>query len=132
MKLGLIARLRRYRRPAVMIAAGLLAAQAFLAGLTTAQALVLTSNLADGAFAVICHGNGNSGVAQDPAGTDPAPSQHPCCEACAAPATLPEQLIVLRADHSRLFKSPALHVVSIRITPRAVRAGTSQAPPILD
>ena len=135
MPLGLIARLRRHRRSAVMIAAGLLAVQAFLAGLTTAQALVLTSNLADGAFAVICHGNGSSGVAQDPAGTNPAASQHPCCEACAAgaaPATLPKQLIVLRADRSRLFRSPVLHVVSIRITPRAVRAGTSQAPPILD
>ena len=135
MPLGLIARLRRHRRPAVMIAAGLLAAQAFLAGLTTAQALVLTSNLADGAFAVICHGNGGSGAAPDPAGTDPAASQHPCCEACAtgaAPATLPEQLIGLRADRSRLFKSPALRLVSIRITPRAVRAGASQAPPILD
>ncbi len=31
MKLGLITRLRRYRRPAVMIGAGLIAAQAFLA-----------------------------------------------------------------------------------------------------
>jgi hypothetical protein len=139
MPLGLIARLRRRRRPAVMIAAGLLAVQAFLAGLATAQALVLASNLSDGAFAVICHGNGGSGAAQDstedPAGTNPAASQHPCCDACAAgaaPATLPEQLIVLRADRSRLFKSSVLHVVSIRITPRAVRAGASQAPPILD
>jgi hypothetical protein len=132
MPLRLIARLHRHRRPAVMIAAGLLAVQAFLAGLTVAQALVLTSNLPDGAnFGVICHGNGGA----DPAGTNPAANPHPCCEACAAgatPATLPEQLIVLRADRSRVFKASVLCALSIRITPRAVRAGASQAPPILD
>jgi hypothetical protein len=134
MPLGFIARLRDRRRPAVMIAAGLLAVQAFLAGLATAQALVRTSDLSDGAFAVICHGTGGSGPAQDPAGTNPAARQHPCCEACAAgaaPATLPEQLIVLHADRSRLFKLPVLRAISIRIAPRAVRAGTSQAPPTL-
>jgi hypothetical protein len=141
---GLIARLRRYRRPAVMIAAGLIAVQAFLAGLTTAQAaLVLTSNPTDVAdFAVICHGNGSSSSdsAQDPATsgpakTDPAKNQHPCCVACAAgatPATLPEQLTLLRADRCRAFKSPSFCAVSILITPRAVRAGPSQAPPSLD
>jgi hypothetical protein len=55
MKLGLIARLRHYRRPAVMIAAGLIAVQAFLAGLAAAQAeLMLAPNLAgDGDFAII-------------------------------------------------------------------------------
>src|SRR5260370_20108752 len=146
MPLGLIARLRRYRRPAVMIAAGLIAVQPFLAGLTTAQAaLVLTSNLAGVAdFAVICHGNGssssNNGAAQDPATTDPAKTdpaknQHPCCLSCAAgatPATLPGQLIVLRADRRRVFKSPFFCAVSLLITPRAVRAGSSRAPPSLD
>jgi hypothetical protein len=141
---GLIARLRRYRRPAVMIAAGLIAVQAFLAGLTTAQAVALTSNLFDVAgFAVICHGNGgagsDNGAAQDPAKTDPAKTdpaknQHPCCVSCAAaatPATLPGQPIVLRADRRRVLKSPFFCAVSFLITPRAVRAGPSQAPPSL-
>jgi hypothetical protein len=126
MPLGLIARLRRCRRPAVMIAAALLAAQAFLAGLTTAQALVLTANLSD--FAVICHGNGSDN------GTNPATTQHPCCEACAAaaaPALLPAQLTVVRTERWRTFTSPVLSAVQVRITPRAVRAGASQAPPIL-
>ncbi len=132
---GLIARLRRYRRPAVMIAAGLIAVQAFLAGLTTAQAaLVLTPNPADVAgFAVICHGNGSADSDNGKA-PDPAKNQHPCCVSCAAgapPATLPEQLIVLRADRCRVFKSPFFCAVSILITPRAVRAGPSQAPPSL-
>jgi len=154
MPLGLIARLRRYRRPAVTVAAGLFAVQAFLAGLATAQAgLVLTPNLADVAgFAVICHGNGGADSGNgvdpaktdpaktdpaktDPAKTDPAKDRHPCCVSCAAgppPATSPEQLSVLRADPFRVFKSRALHATSIPIVSRAVRAGPSQAPPNLD
>jgi hypothetical protein len=139
MPLGLIARLRRYRRPAVMVAAGLVAVQAFLAGLTVAQALVLTANLSGADFTIICHGNGGSGsdnaAAQDPARPNPATTQHPCCEACAAaaaPATLPAQLSVARTDRWRTFASPVLSAVLVRITPRAVRAGASQAPPIRD
>jgi hypothetical protein len=41
MPLGLIARLRRCRRPAVVIAAGAIAIQAVLSGLATAQAAVM-------------------------------------------------------------------------------------------
>jgi hypothetical protein len=136
MKLGLITHLRRYRRPAVVIAAGLIAVQAFLAGLVMAQAeFRLAPDLADDAgFAVICHGNGGSG--SNP-GTAPAPAknQHPCCMTCAAsaaPAVLPEQLIVLRADRPRLLKSPFFSAAAIQIAPRAVRAGPSQAPPRQD
>jgi hypothetical protein len=133
MPLGLVARLRRYRRPAVMVAAGLVGVQAFLAGLTVAQALALTANLPGADFTVICHGNG--GAAQDPARPDPATTQHPCCEACAAaatPATLPAQLTAVRTERWRTFASPVLSAVLVRITARAVRAGASQAPPILD
>ncbi len=135
MKLGLIAHLRRYRRPAVVIAAGLIAVQAFLAGLVMAQAALMPApDLSDDAgFAVICHGNGGSG--SDP-GTapEPAKSQHPCCLTCAAgavPAAVPAQLIVLRADRPRLL-APPFFSAAIRIAPRAVRAGPSQAPPSLD
>jgi hypothetical protein len=128
---GLIARLRLYRRPAVVMAAGLIAVQAFLAGLGLAQAaLVLTSGLAD--LTVICHGNS----ASDSHGTAPDPVQngHPCCASCIAaapPATLPAPVIVLRADRCRVFKSPTFCANSIPIAPRAVRAGFSQAPPSL-
>jgi hypothetical protein len=137
---ALIARLRRHRRSAVWMAAGLLAVQAFLAGLTVAQALVLTSGpgAADD-FAVICHGNAgatsDNGAGQDPGGTDPAAHPHPCCDACtagAAPATLPEQAVVLRADRCRAVEAPAFCPLSVHVTPRAVRAGASQAPPTLD
>ena len=136
MKLGLIARLRRYRRPAVALAAGLMAAQAFLAGLVMAQAaLMLAPDLPeDAAFAVICHGNGGS--PSDP-GTapDPAKSQHPCCVTCAAgaaPAVLPAPLTVLRADRPRRLETAFFVPATIRIAPRAVRAGPSQAPPSRD
>ena len=139
MPLGLIARLRRHRRPAVLMAAGLLAVQAFLAGLTLAQALALTASPGAADFSVICHGNAgtvaDSGVAQDPGGTDPAARQHPCCDACAAgaaPATLPEQLAVRRTDRCRAVEAAVPCPLAVRITPRAVRAGASQAPPTLD
>ncbi len=112
MKLGLITRLRRYRRPAVVIAAGLIAVQAFLAGVVMAQAaLMLAPDLSeDAGFAVICHGNGGS--PSDP-GTapDPAKSQHPCCVTCAAgaaPAVLPAPLSVLRADRAAAARGGVL------------------------
>jgi hypothetical protein len=132
---GLIASLRRCRRPAVMIAAGLIAVQAALAGPAMAQAaLVPTPNLADVAdFAVICHGNGGAGSDHGTA-PDPAKNQHPCCASClagAAPATLPAQQIVPRFDRRRAVKSPVLYAASILVAPRAVRAGFSQAPPSL-
>jgi hypothetical protein len=136
MPLGLIARLRRYRRPAVVVAAGLVAAQAFLAGLTVAQALVQTANRSGADFTGAGSDNGAAqGQAQDPAEPNPATTQHPCCEACAAaatPATLPAQLTVVRTERWRTFTSPILSAVLVRITPRAVRAGASQAPPIFD
>jgi hypothetical protein len=134
MPLGLIARLRRHRRAVVLAAAGLLAVQAFLAGMSMAQAaLMLSPNLADAAgFNIICHGNGGAGSGTAP---EPAGNQHPCCVACMAgapPATLPEQTVVLRPDRCRESASPLPCPASIRIAPRAVRAGSSQAPPRLD
>src|ERR1700686_2266941 len=107
MPLGLIARLRRCRRPAVMIAAGLIAAQAVLAGPAIARAaLVLTPNLAD-----------NGAVPTT------AKNQHRCCISClpgAAPATLPAQQIVLRFDRCRTVKSPIMCAASILVAPRSV------------
>jgi hypothetical protein len=129
MPFGLIARLRLHRRPAVMIAAGLIAVQALLAGFGIAQAaLILTPGVAD--FAVICHGGGGA----DSLGTAPdVPDRHSCCASCtaAAPATLPGPLLVLRAHRGHVVEAPSLRAVSILIAPRAVRAGFSQAPPSL-
>jgi hypothetical protein len=135
MPLGLTARLRRHRGPAVLVLVLLMAVQAFLGGLAMAQAaLMLSPNPAGADFAVICHGAGGAG--SDP-GTapDPAKSQHPCCLSCVTsgpPATLPAQHIVLRPDRVRGLARPVLRAASILIAPRAVRAGASQAPPRLD
>jgi hypothetical protein len=135
MPLGLIARLRRHRGPAVLVVAGLMAVQAFLGGLAMAQAALMPSPLAaDADFAVICHGN--AGAGPDPASVpDPARNQHPCCLSCMAggpPATLPEQHVVLRPDRCPVAAEPSLCSASILIAPRAVRAGASQAPPRVD
>jgi hypothetical protein len=135
MPLGLIARLRRHRGPAALVAAGLMALQAFLGGLAMAQAaLMLSPTPAEADFAVICHGN--AGAGSDPAGVpEPARNQHPCCQSCMAggpPATLPEQHIGLRPDRCAVAAKPLLYAATILIAPRAVRAGASQAPPRID
>jgi hypothetical protein len=135
MPLGLIARLRRHRGPAVLVVAGLMTVQAFFGGLAMAQAaLMLSPNPADADFAVICHGN--AGAGSDPAGVpEPARSPHPCCMSCVAgspPATLPQQHMVLRPEHCPVAAKPLLCAASIMIAPRAVRAGASQAPPRVD
>jgi hypothetical protein len=132
MPLGLIARLRVFRCPAATFAAGLIALQAFLAGLALAQAtLLFTPGLAD--FAVICHGNGGA-VSDDGTAPDPGRNSHPCCESCTAaapPATLPVPAIVRLLDLGGVFKSPTLWVAALPRAARAVRAGLSQAPPSL-
>jgi hypothetical protein len=128
MPLGFGARLR-CRRAAVMIAAALIAMQAFFAGLATAEAaLVLTPDLTD--VAVICHSIGGA----DPGGAvpDPIKARHLCCLSCTAgapPVTLPGPSIALRSEHGRTFKPPRYFAATLLVAPRAVRAGLSQAPP---
>jgi hypothetical protein len=130
MPLGLIARLRLHGRPAVMAAAGVIAVQAFLAGLALAQAaLLLTPGLAD--FVVICHGNGVA-VLDDKTAPAPAPNPHPCCDSCTAaapPATLPAPLSVSRVEPVLVLKVPVRWTLAPPIAARAVRAGLSQGPP---
>ncbi len=115
-----------------MAAAMLLFMQAFVAGLTAAQAGAMAVAGAD--LAVICHGHG--GLASD---TGTVPNQpatpHACCDSCAAgppPALLPIPALVLHDALSRPIGSPAWRAISIPLAARAVRAGPSQAPPSLD
>jgi hypothetical protein len=132
MPLGLIARLRLHGRPAAMAAAGVIAAQAFLAGLALAQAaLLLTPGLAD--FAVICHGNGAAAF-DDRTAPAPQHNPHPCCESCTAaapPATLPAPVLVSRAQPVPVLKAPVWWTLAPPVAARAVRAGLSQGPPRL-
>jgi hypothetical protein len=133
MLLGLIARLRRHRCAAAVIAAALLVLQALLGGVAMAQAAIALTPERGGAatFAVICHGNG--GPASD-SGTAPGPAKdrHPCCVSCAAggaPAMLPAPPLALSVDRKDLSDAPSFPVASIWIAPRALRDGRSQAPP---
>jgi hypothetical protein len=128
---GSIARLR-LRRPTAVIAAGLVALQAFLAGLAAAQAAaVLTPSLAD--VAVICHGGGGSDPDHGGA-PDPIKASHLCCLACAAagpPVTLAQTPIVLRSVIGRNLQLPPIVATAVPIAARAKRDGPSQAPPML-
>jgi len=127
---NLITRLRRCGRAAVVIATVLMVVQAFFAGLAGAQAALL-ENAGTGDVAVICHHGGGGSPASGTAPDTPE-TQHPCCTFCTAgagPAVLPTPPLTLLGGHRRAGRLPALHAVSIQIAPRAVRAGSSQAPP---
>ena len=126
---NLISRLRRCGRAAVVITTVLMVAQAFFAGLAGAQ-VALVENADTGGIAVICHGGGGS--PEGGTAPDTREKQHPCCTFCtagAASAVLPTPALALLAGCCRADGLPALHPVSIQIAPRAVRAGSSQAPP---
>jgi hypothetical protein len=117
----------RYRCPAALIAAWLLVLQAFLAGVATAQAGVL---LAAGAIdaAAICHGAG--GGPGDSGGPDAEKLRHLCCAACLpVPVSAPPPSGVSDPEPRRDARPPAFAPFIFVISPGAVRAGPSQAPP---
>jgi hypothetical protein len=117
---------RRWRRPIVLIAAWLVVLQAFLAGIATARAgVALASDPVD----VICHG---SGTTDSGSGTAPDQIWHLCCTYClsAAPALTPPDVPGVALRDSRQAAQPiSLQRFIVVITPGAVRAGPSQAPP---
>jgi hypothetical protein len=119
-----------------MIAVALVVLQTVVAGLATAQA---AAALAPGPFdGVICHGAGAGGAG--PVGaTAPSDTQAPaqnqpnaCCAFCtaASPALLLlKPPVPMRADVARELGSTIPHDRAVAIAWRAVRAGSSQAPP---
>jgi hypothetical protein len=114
-------------RAAALIAAAVIAMQAFLAGLAAEGVLVQAPAVSGGA--VICHG---AGAADQGNGTVPEPTgaKHPCCMSCTAAApALAGPANTLRALSGRSFKHPIPEARTILIARRAVRAGPSQAPP---
>jgi hypothetical protein len=120
--------LRRFRRPIVAIATGLVLLQAILAGLSTAHAAALA---ADPFAAVICHSAGNADPA-DGTAPDSGKVSAICCAFCTATAAgLAPEYAPLPAGFG--FRpepgTRALFQTVITIDPRAVRAGSSQAPP---
>jgi hypothetical protein len=113
------------RRPLALIAAILVVLQAFVAGVATARAVPATDPID-----VICHGAG--GGTADTTAPDAGKVAHLCCEYCmsAVPALAPPDApgIALPPPRpaSRLQDFAGYAFV---ISPGAVRAGLSQAPP---
>lgn len=117
------------RRAVVLIATWLVVLQAFLAGVAIAQAAAMQAS--PGAIGAICHGAGSAAAAD---GTAPggAGTPHLCCACCTSPASaivppaMPHPVRVQQAPASVVFTS-FIFVIS----PGAIRAGPSQAPPRL-
>ena len=114
------------RRPIVLIAAWLIALQAFLAGVAVAQAAAMA---ASDPINAICHGASGAGTSD---GTAPQSAEivHLCCAHCtsAAPAVAPPD--APRAAPARLASRPlACSSFTVVFARGAVRAGPSQAPP---
>jgi hypothetical protein len=127
---GSLDQLRHCRRPRIAVAVMLVVLQALVSGLASARAAVMSANPFDAG--VICHGawGGPELPPDDSSGSGFA--RDLCCAFCAtaAPALLtvtpPVVGHVERAGTDRITLPARDHVL---ITPRAVRAGLSQAPP---
>jgi hypothetical protein len=114
------------RRALALTAAWLIVLQAFLAGIATAQAGAAS---ATDSIEAICHG---SGTPSDPATPDRAKVWHLCCVACtsAAAATAPPAAPAVAALERRRSSLPSAYSPFIVvISPGAIRAGPSRAPP---
>jgi hypothetical protein len=114
----------------MLLAAWLVALQAFLAGLAIAQAA--TMSLAD-PLAVICHGT-QSGSPADMPVPDAGKIWHLCCTFClsSAPAVIaPDTPSVAGANFVRIAPPLILSPFGVILARGVVRAGSSQAPPAL-
>jgi hypothetical protein len=124
--------LRQGLRPIALIAVGLLVLQTFLAGLATAQAATSPLQDAFGAGA-ICHGAGGAEPAAAPEGAPPDGSQawNLCCAVCVAAsgAVLPVGAPALQRFEFVRNARAAIVPGPVPVARRAVRAGSSQAPP---
>jgi len=128
---GFLNQLRLCRRPLIAVAVVLVALQALVTGLATAQSAAIQAGSPFDA-GVICHGAG--GGSEPPVDGTPSSGEARdlCCAFCAAAApavlwvTQPVVGQVERACADRLAR-PAGNFVWIAW--RAVRAGPSQAPP---
>jgi hypothetical protein len=117
------------RRAIVLIATWLVVLQAFLAGVAIAQAAAV--QVSPGAIGTICHGAGSAAEA-DGTAREGAGMAHLCCACCtsAAAAVVPQAV-----PHPARVRHVPVSVVFTSfifvISPGAIRAGPSQAPPRL-
>ena len=119
-----IAALRQLQRPLVLLAAAILLLQALVSGLASAQAAARIATFGADA-GLICHDNGKDGSA--PAGT----AAHDCCASCTnpGPVALSAGAPVTEWLTPTLRAGAAAVPGDVRLTPRTIRAGPSQAPP---
>jgi DUF2946 family protein len=118
------------RRAIVSIAAWLVVLQAFFAGVAIAQTGA-TLSFDPVAAAAICHGAGGAG-SDDATAPETGKVRHLCCVYCmsAAPAVSPPAVpnVLQPRPISRLVTYSGFTLVFAH---QAVRAGRSQAPPVL-
>jgi hypothetical protein len=129
---GFLSFLAAWRRPAIAIAACLILLQTFIVGVAVAQAAVHHRQTLIGGL--IC--NGKPGAPAVPGGSIPDGDQHHtlCCAFCTmtTAATLPSSEAVARLTKPEHRCGASIRRdIAISVTWRAVRAGTSQAPPNL-
>jgi hypothetical protein len=120
--------MRQLRRPIVRLVVGVLVVQALVAGVATAQAAVRIATFGADAI-ILCHGNG----ADDPGDSGQGRAAHDCCAFCGAagPAALPAVSTQVLMQLLPVWRIELPVVSDIRTVPRAIRAGPSQAPPIV-
>jgi len=121
----------RFRRPLALLAAWLVVLQALLAGLAIGQAGAVAA--ADPIeAAAICHGGGDA-AAGGAGAPDADKSWHLCCAYCtsAVAGSAPPAAVQIELPQGRaageLLPSSGFTIV---LAPGAVRAGSSQAPPL--
>src|SRR5262249_62126078 len=101
-----------------------------VAGAAPAKAAAMLA--APAAIDVICHGSGNGGGAADGTAPETAKIEHLCCVFCtsAAPA-LPPPAAPRLAEVRQIPRPAIVSSFTFVISPGAIRAGSSQAPPSL-
>jgi hypothetical protein len=112
----------------MLLAAWLIALQAFLAGVAAAQAAVMPAD----PFGVICSGAGANVDLPDAGAPTSADLRHLCCSACLAqaPALIAPSAPPQLANYPRRADPLALAAPPVIVLPTgAIRAGPSQAPP---
>jgi hypothetical protein len=120
---------RSLARPIVLIAIWLVVLQAFLAGVATAQVGGMAAS--NPLLGAICHGSDGTGLA-DTTAPDANKVRHLCCEYCTseAPALAPPEAASMATRRPReAAQTSVFSRFIIVISPGAIRAGASQAPP---
>jgi len=122
-----------FRRPVIVIAAWLIALQAFLVGVATAQQAGVLLAPAPFDAGTVCHG-ADASTPADPTTPDADKFRLLCCAFCATASSATaarEPPKLAPAVSWERAQPPALTRFTVSMARGAVRAGPSQAPPAL-